>query len=162
MVYMGSPDSIQGAIAAGILSMGSQFGGVQEQVGRHLEEIIAAPDPDTKAREIIAAYQAAKQPLPGFGHPHHRPEDPRTQKLLKVAEAEGVPGQAHRSFAHACQGGRRRAWQAYHHQRDGRAARRNRRSVEDHAGIRRNPPAHPASSATSTRSNSGPRRTTLA
>jgi hypothetical protein len=34
--------------------------------------------------------------------------------------------------------------------------------VEDHAGIRRNPPAHPASSATSTRSNSGPRRTTLA
>ncbi len=92
MVYMGSPDSIQGAIAAGILSMGSQFGGVQEQVGRHLEEIIAAPDPDTKAREIIAAYRAAKQPLPGFGHPHHRPEDPRTPKLLKVAEAEGVPG----------------------------------------------------------------------
>lgn len=92
MVYMGSPDSIQGAIAAGVLSMGSQFGGVQEQVGRHLEEIIAAPDPDNKAREIVAAYRAAKRPLPGFGHPHFRPEDPRTPKLLKVAEAQGVPG----------------------------------------------------------------------
>ena len=92
MVYRSSPDSIQGAVATGMLGIGSQFGGVMEQVGFHLEEIIAASDPDGKAREIVTGYRAAKQSLPGFGHNDFRPEDPRTPKLLKVGEAAGVPG----------------------------------------------------------------------
>lgn len=92
MVYRGAPESIQGAVAAGLLGVGSQFGGVMEQVGRHLEEIIAAPDPDAKSREIVTGYRSAKKPLPGFGHIDFRPEDPRTPKLLKVAEDAGVPG----------------------------------------------------------------------
>ena len=92
MVYRSSPDSIQGAVAAGMLGIGSQFGGVMEQVGRHLEEIIAATDHDAKAREIVTTYRTAKRPLPGFGHNDFHPEDPRTPKLLKVAEAAGVPG----------------------------------------------------------------------
>lgn len=92
MVYRSSPDSIQGAVAAGMLSMGSQYGGVMEQVGRHLEDIIAATDPDAKALEIVTGYRTAKRPLPGFGHNDFRPEDPRTPKLFKVAEAAGVPG----------------------------------------------------------------------
>ncbi len=92
MVYRRSPDSIQGAVASGLLGMGSQFGGVMEEVGRHLEEIIAATDPDAKAREIVTGYRTAKRPLPGFGHIDFRPEDPRTPKLLRVAETAGVPG----------------------------------------------------------------------
>jgi citrate synthase len=92
LVYRNSPDSIQGAVAAGMLGVGSQFGGVMEQVGRHLEEIIAAADPDAKAREIVTGYRTSKRPLPGFGHNDFRPEDPRTPKLLRVAEAAGVPG----------------------------------------------------------------------
>ncbi len=93
LVYRTAPDSIQGAVAAGMLNMGSQFGGVMEQVGRHLEEIMAADDGDAKAREIVLAYRSTKQPLPGFGHNKFSPEDPRTPKLLAVAEAEGVAGQ---------------------------------------------------------------------
>jgi citrate synthase len=92
LVYRSSPDSLQGAVAAGMLGMGSQFGGVMEQVGRHLDEIIAASDPDATAREIVMSYRTAKKPLPGFGHNDFRPEDPRTPKLLQVAEAEGMPG----------------------------------------------------------------------
>lgn len=92
MVYRGAPESIQGAVAAGLLGMGTQFGGVMEQVGRHLEEIIAATDPDAKAREIVTTYRTAKRPLPGFGHNDFRPEDPRTPKLLEVGEVAGVPG----------------------------------------------------------------------
>jgi len=92
LVYMCSPESIQGAIAAGILSMGSQFGGVMEGIGRDLEAIVAAPDADAEAARIVAGYRAARQSVPGFGHPHHRPEDPRTIKLLKVAEEEGLSG----------------------------------------------------------------------
>ena len=92
LVYRSSPDSLQGAVAAGMLGVGSQFGGVMEQVGRHLEELIAAEHPDAKAREIVTAYRSSKRPLPGFGHNDFRPDDPRTPKLLAVAEGAGVPG----------------------------------------------------------------------
>ena len=92
LVYLGAPDAIQGAIATGILQLGSQFGGVMELIGGLLEEIIASDDQDAKAREIVARYRSSKKPVPGFGHPDHRPEDPRTPKLLAVAEQAGVPG----------------------------------------------------------------------
>jgi len=92
LIYLTSPDSIQSAIATGVLSMGSQFGGVMEGIGRDLEAIVAATDMDAEAAKIVAAYRAAKKSVPGFGHPHHRPEDPRTIKLLAVAEKEGLSG----------------------------------------------------------------------
>ncbi len=92
LVYRASPASIQGAMAAGLLSVGSQFGGVMEQVGRHLEEIIQASDAEAEASAIVQSYRSSKRPMPGFGHTDFRPEDPRTPKLLAVAEAEGVPG----------------------------------------------------------------------
>ncbi len=91
-VYMASPESIQGAIAAGILGLGSQFGGVMEEIGRNLEAIVAAPDADVVASAMVAGYRLAKQSIPGFGHPDFRPEDPRTLKLLQVAEREGLSG----------------------------------------------------------------------
>ncbi len=92
LVYMSSPDAIQGAIAAGILGMGSHFGGVMEEIGRNLESIIAAQDPQGEATAIVARYRTARQPVPGFGHPHFRPEDPRSLKLLQVAEQAGLSG----------------------------------------------------------------------
>ena len=92
MVYMASPDAIQSAIATGILGMGSQFGGVMEVIGRHLEQIIEAADGDEAAADIVAQYRSKREPVPGFGHPHFRPEDPRTAKLLQVAEREGLSG----------------------------------------------------------------------
>ena len=92
LVYLGAPDSIQGAVAAGILQMGSQFGGVMEQVGQHLDELIAAEDPPAAAKALVQSYRARKKSVPGFGHPDHKPEDPRTPKLLAVAEKAGVPG----------------------------------------------------------------------
>jgi citrate synthase len=31
--------------------------------------------------------------LPGFGHPFHKPDDPRSPKLLQLAEEHGVKGE---------------------------------------------------------------------
>ena len=51
LIYRNAPDSLQGAVAAGLLGMGSQFGGVMEQVGQYLDDIVKSPDQEAKARE---------------------------------------------------------------------------------------------------------------
>jgi citrate synthase len=92
MIYRSSPDSLQGAVAAGLLGMGSQFGGVMEQVGQYLDEIVKASDQEAKAREIVTQYRSRKKALPGFGHNDFKPDDPRTPKLLAVAKNANVKG----------------------------------------------------------------------
>jgi citrate synthase len=92
MIYRSSPDSLQGAVAAGLLGMGSQFGGVMEQVGQYLDEIVKATDQDAKAREIVTQHRSRKKALPGFGHNDFKPDDPRTPKLLAVAKSANVKG----------------------------------------------------------------------
>jgi len=92
MIYRSSPDSLQGAVAAGLLGMGSQFGGVMEQVGQYLDEIVKATDQEAKAREIVTQHRSRKKALPGFGHNDFKPDDPRTPKLLAVAKNANVKG----------------------------------------------------------------------
>ena len=37
-------------------------------------------------------YRADRALIPGFGQPHHKPDDPRTPALFAVGEREGVSG----------------------------------------------------------------------
>jgi citrate synthase len=92
MVYRASPDALQGAVAAGMLQVGSVFAGVMEQVGKLLDQVIGSSDPKKTAEEIITSYRTNKRPLPGFGHHDFRPDDPRTPKLFKVAKDAGLSG----------------------------------------------------------------------
>ena len=92
LIYRNAPDSLQGAVAAGLLGMGSQFGGVMEQVGQYLDDIVKSPDQEAKAREIITQHRSRKKALPGFGHNDFKPDDPRTPKLLEVARKAKVKG----------------------------------------------------------------------
>jgi citrate synthase len=54
----------------------------------------AGPNPDLPAvaRQIVARQRALKRPVPGLGHPIHRPIDPRTPRLFEVAAANGFSG----------------------------------------------------------------------
>ena len=63
-----------------------------EQVGALLDKLVKAEDLDAAALEIVASHRAAKKAVPGFGHNDFRPEDPRTPKLLQVAEAQDIDG----------------------------------------------------------------------
>jgi citrate synthase len=45
-------------------------------------------DPLQVARDI----HAAGGKVPGFGHPLHRPVDPRAERILELADARGVSG----------------------------------------------------------------------
>ena len=92
LVYMSSPEALQAGVAAGLLAVGGRFVGTMEGTAALLDEIVAATDRAAAARRIAEAHREARRPVPGFGHHLHRPDDPRTPKLLAVARAEGVPG----------------------------------------------------------------------
>ena len=92
LIYDSCPEAIQAAVAAGILGVGSTFIGTMEGCAANLEEIVSSEDQANTAKAIAQRVRAAKKPIPGFGHPHHKPDDPRSPRLIAVAEAAGVPG----------------------------------------------------------------------
>jgi citrate synthase len=96
LTYFGAPESLQGAVAAGLLGMGDRFGGSAEDAARMLQDALeqAGPDSDLKAlaSRIVSDHKEKKQPVAGLGHPIHKPVDPRTAKLFEVAAANGLSG----------------------------------------------------------------------
>jgi citrate synthase len=50
------------------------------------------------------------QKMPGFGHPVHRPVDPRAERILELADAHGVSG-PHVALAGAFREAVRLTWQ---------------------------------------------------
>jgi citrate synthase len=93
LTYMGAPESLQGAVAAGILGVGDQFVGTVEQVAPLLLEIADHPEgAQVAAAAIVERVRKAGKLVPGFGQPHHKPDDPRSPALLAVGEKYGVNG----------------------------------------------------------------------
>jgi|UniRef100_UPI0040479DD0 citrate synthase len=93
MVYMSAPENLQGAVAAGLMAVGSQFVGTMENNAQILDKLVHADDPKAKALEIVTAIRQAREHLPGFGHHLHKPDDPRTVKLFEMADNEPeLPG----------------------------------------------------------------------
>ncbi|MVW73534.1 citryl-CoA lyase [Bordetella sp. 15P40C-2] len=88
VIYMSAPENLQGAVAAGLMAVGSSFVGTMENCSLLLERIVYAKDPEAEARDIVQGYRSSKKPLPGFGHHLHKPDDPRALKLLELARAE--------------------------------------------------------------------------
>ena len=87
------PGQPQVAMAAGLLAVGDVFVGTIEDCARILRRgVEEGGDPDAYCRRVVAELRASKKAVPGFGHPHHSPDDPRAQRLLEVAEAAGVSG----------------------------------------------------------------------
>jgi citrate synthase len=88
LIYMSAPENLQGAVASGLLAVGSQFVGTMENCSILLDEIITLPDQQEAALAIATRYKHQKKPLPGFGHHLHKPDDPRSLKLLDLADSE--------------------------------------------------------------------------
>ena len=86
LTHTGAPESIQGAMAAGLLGAGSVFLGVVEDTVRFLDEIGDDVEGGV-ARELEAGRR-----VPGLGHPVHRVEDPRTPRIYAIAEETGLAG----------------------------------------------------------------------
>jgi citrate synthase len=89
LTYLGAPESLQGAVAAGLLGLGGRFGGTVEDVARSLQETLAGVGPEADLRELasglVAGFRRQRLPIPGLGHPTHRDVDPRVPRLFQVA-----------------------------------------------------------------------------
>jgi citrate synthase len=101
LTYLSAPDSIQGALAAGLLGGGSRFLGVTEDCGRFLHEVLAAQDGvlptddagwDALAGAVLTERRAQRRFVPGLGHHVHKEGDPRTPRLFAIAAQEGLVG----------------------------------------------------------------------
>ena len=77
LTYLGAPEAMQAAVAAGLSGLGSVFVGSMEGVARMLSE---NADVDAMKR------------VPGLGHPLHKPVDPRTVRLFEIARETGFYG----------------------------------------------------------------------
>ena len=93
LIYLSAPESLQGAMAAGLLGIGGNFAGTMEGAAKLLEEIVAAgEDGERTAKAIVSRYQTSKKSIPGFGNRQHKPDDPRTPKILAIAEENDLAG----------------------------------------------------------------------
>ncbi len=110
LTLTGAPESVQGALAAGLLGGGSRFLGVTEDAGRFLAAALADRSADgghlptsdggwdDLARDAVRSQRAAGRYVPGLGHNVHRGGDPRTPALLRIAAEEGLLGPHLRLF----------------------------------------------------------------
>jgi citrate synthase len=85
MTLAADPDSLQGAVAAGILGAGPVVLGTSDECARLLE---SRDEPIAIAR----ALHEAGGKVPGFGHPVHKDVDPRAERILELADERGVSG----------------------------------------------------------------------
>src|SRR3954454_1189658 len=114
MTLAADPDSLQGAVAAGILGCGPVILGTSEECAKLLvaaqARVAAGQDPRAVGADIARAAPAAGDRLPGFGHPVHKPLDPRAERILELADARGVSG-PHVELARAIRDGVASAWE---------------------------------------------------
>ncbi|GAA2353192.1 citryl-CoA lyase [Saccharopolyspora halophila] len=94
-----APESVQGAMAAGLLGGGSRFLGVTEDTAGFLAEVLAEsetpsdePGWNDLAREAVRRRREAGGFVPGLGHPVHKQQDPRTPVLIRIARESGTYG----------------------------------------------------------------------
>jgi citrate synthase len=91
LVYSSAPEALQGAVSAGLLAVGGKFVGTVEGCAALLDRMVAG-DAAAEATSIVEEHRIARRSLPGFGHPIHVPDDPRTPRLFAVAREHGVAG----------------------------------------------------------------------
>lgn len=99
LTYLGAPESLQGAVAAGLLGAGSHFLGTVQNAAEtwmvHAKELADdAPQEAVRAcaRDLVRRTREQGRSVPGVGHPIHVHGDPRVPTLRAVSERNGYFG----------------------------------------------------------------------
>lgn len=96
LTYIGAPEALQSAVAAGLCGLGSVFVGSTETSAKMMTDVLPLDARDTDldelARTIVAGYRERGAIVPGIGHPIHKPIDPRTPRLFEIGRENGFDG----------------------------------------------------------------------
>lgn len=99
LTLLGAPEAMQAAIAAGLCGAGSRYLGTMQLAGEMLVEAFRehggandAAAVHQVAQKVVGAFRDSKRQIPGLGHPEHKTGDPRTPKLLQIANETRVAG----------------------------------------------------------------------
>src|SRR5205823_5141767 len=80
----------------GILGCGPVILGTAEACAKVLEDaqhrVAEGAPPADAARAVAEETRQSGGRMPGFGHPVHRPHDPRAERILELADARRVSG----------------------------------------------------------------------
>jgi citrate synthase len=87
-----APDATQGAISSGLLGAGNRFLGSMQNCSEMLQSAASEEEGPNTAAEVVENHLERGETIPGLGHPSHRPEDPRAERLLAIATDEDVNG----------------------------------------------------------------------
>jgi len=85
---MSGGNSLNAAVAAGVLTIGDSHGGAIEQCAKILQEAVAKGE---DAPALVARFKAAGKRIPGYGHRIHA-RDPRSSALFTLADECGFTG----------------------------------------------------------------------
>ena len=93
MTYASGPESLHGAVAAGLLGCGSVILGSSSETASLLASVVSSAAPlEEAALDAVRRLRAAGRTVPGVGHPLHREADPRAAALLSLAARLEVAG----------------------------------------------------------------------
>ena len=99
LTHTGAPESLQAAVAAGLLGAGSVFLGPTGDTAQFLRDVLAQLDGEASdaalrdaAETAVRAPHESGRRVPGLGHPIHKKLDPRVPRLYEIATEAGVLG----------------------------------------------------------------------
>ena len=97
LTYGAAPESVEGAVAAGVLGIGSRSAGAVKPCAETLQELVGAEDTDA-AVDALVDDAALTEPFgvsgfPGVGHGYFDESDPRADVILETADRVGVAGE---------------------------------------------------------------------
>jgi citrate synthase len=85
LTYLGAPEAMQAAVAAGLCGLGSVFVGSMEAAAKLLSESVRD---GRDAKTVVAQHRR----IPGLGHHLHKPIDPRSVRLFAIGRETGYYG----------------------------------------------------------------------
>ena len=98
MTYAADPAALQGAVAAGVLGCGTVILGAADLCRQLIEDVLARADSGGSLEEaalgVVREHRAARKPIPGYGHPLHKPVDPRAERMIALARERGAAGRS--------------------------------------------------------------------
>ncbi len=96
MTLAADPAALQGAVAAGVLGCGTVILGAAGLCRALIDDVRAripvAGSLDEAALAVAREHREARRPIAGYGHPLHKPVDPRAERMIALARERGVAG----------------------------------------------------------------------